>query len=230
VSEQRLRVYFRKGERVRYISHLDVMRFWERAIRRAGLPLTYSKGFNPHPKLQFAGPLPLGFTGQREIIDVFLDDRISEEHFRSAVEAQSTADLEIVDVQEVPLSAPAPQAVLTWADYTVEIPGLPYEEAVQAVEAFLARESFPFEEQRNERTRQLDLRTGTARLDVLPADGGVTLSIRARAGQDVNVRPEVLVEALFPGHTAVAISRDTLVLDEPSPAREAWLRRGRFDE
>src|SRR5690606_2740328 len=96
VSVQRLRVYFRKGERVRYISHLDVMRFWERAIRRAGLPLTYSKGFNPHPKLQFAGPLPLGFTGQREIIDVFLDDRISEEQFRSAVDAQSTEDLEIV--------------------------------------------------------------------------------------------------------------------------------------
>ncbi|MGH2634098.1 MAG: TIGR03936 family radical SAM-associated protein, partial [Tepidiformaceae bacterium] len=69
MSTQRFRVWFRKGERVRYISHLDVLRAWERAIRRTGLPLSYSQGFTPHPKIAFASPLPLGFIGECEVMD-----------------------------------------------------------------------------------------------------------------------------------------------------------------
>ena len=73
-ARQRIRARFRKGERVRHISHLDVLRYWERAIRRAGLPLLYSQGFTPHPKIAFAAPLPLGFIGEGEIMEVLLEE------------------------------------------------------------------------------------------------------------------------------------------------------------
>jgi len=76
MTVQRVRIFFAKRERVRYISHLDVLRYWERAIRRAGLPLSYSQGFTAHPKLQFAGPLPLGYLAEREVVDVSLDERV----------------------------------------------------------------------------------------------------------------------------------------------------------
>ncbi|MFQ5886684.1 MAG: TIGR03936 family radical SAM-associated protein, partial [Anaerolineae bacterium] len=58
---QRIRITFSKGEEIQYISHLDMMRLWKRTLRRANLPLAYSKGFNPQPKISIAAPLPVGF-------------------------------------------------------------------------------------------------------------------------------------------------------------------------
>jgi radical SAM-linked protein len=67
---QRLRLRFSRGARLKYISHLDLIRLWHRAFRRAGLELAYSEGFNPHPRIQIAAPLPLGVTGESELMDV----------------------------------------------------------------------------------------------------------------------------------------------------------------
>jgi radical SAM-linked protein len=122
--QQRFRVWFKKGERVRYISHLDVLRFWERAIRRAELPLSYSQGFTPHPKIAFAGPLPLGFVGERELMDVTLDERVPVADFRERIKAETSDDLALVDIAEVPLSSPAPQASVAWGDYRVDLLGV----------------------------------------------------------------------------------------------------------
>jgi len=69
----RLRITFSKEGWLIYSSHLDLMRVWERALRRAGAPLAYSGGFNPRPKLQIARALPLGHVGEGELIDVWLE-------------------------------------------------------------------------------------------------------------------------------------------------------------
>lgn len=226
---QRLRVWFRKGERVRYISHLDVLRYWERAIRRAGLPLSYSQGFTPHPKLAFAGPLPLGFTSEAEVMDVTLDERVDLAEFRERLARQTTEDLEFVDAVEVPLSAPPPQALLLWADYRVDLPSLPVEKAEAGVSDFLARTEFEWTEERKEKSRTYDLRANVASLAAEPLDGGTRLTMRLRASQDMTVRPEQLLAAIFPGHEPASICRTAIILDEPSPAREAWRRKGRFE-
>jgi radical SAM-linked protein len=231
MTAQRLRVWFRKGERVRYISHLDVLRHWERAIRRAGLPLSYSQGFTPHPKLQFAGPLPLGFVADREIVDVTLDERVTIDEFRERVAAKTTPDLALVAVEEVPISAPAPQAVVTWADYDVLLPGVDPACAEQAVAAFLARTEFPWTEERKDRQRTYDLRVGVARLHAAPGcAGGTTLSMRLAAHQDNTVRPEQVIAAILPGAEPALVRRTALFLQESSPAHDAYRRRGRFVE
>ncbi|MCL2281064.1 MAG: TIGR03936 family radical SAM-associated protein, partial [Dehalococcoidia bacterium] len=67
----RLRIRFRRGEEIKYISHLDLIRVWMRAFRRAGVELAYSEGFNPHPRLSLAAPLALGVIGLSELIDVY---------------------------------------------------------------------------------------------------------------------------------------------------------------
>lgn len=227
-TTQRFRVWFRKGERVRYISHLDVLRYWERAIRRAGLPLSYSQGFTPHPKLAFAGPLPLGFTAEAEVMDVTLDDRVDIDRFRERLAEQTSDDLRLVDAVEIAATAPPPQALTLWADYALDLPDVPLPAARDAVATFLGQREFPWREERKEKTREYDLRGAVAMLDAVPIDGGTRLRMRLQADQELMARPEQLVAALFPGATPANICRVALVLDDPSPARDAWRRRGRF--
>lgn len=228
MSAQRLRVLFRKGERVKYISHLDVLRYWERAIRRAGLPLAYSQGFTPHPKLAFASPLPLGFTGEREVMDVTLDERIDPAEFQRRLVEQDTEDLAVVEVREIPLAASAPQSAMLWSDYRVVIPGLDPAAARQAVREFLERASLPWREERGERVREYDLRRATAWLTARPVDGGTELSMRLQSDQELTARPEAIVSALFPGFEPSGYARTGIVLDERSPARELWRRHGQY--
>ncbi len=83
---QRLRITFSQQGVLRYVGHLDVVRTWERALRRASIPLAYSEGFNPQPRLFFAAALPLGATGQREIVDVVLAESMAPEAFHARVQ------------------------------------------------------------------------------------------------------------------------------------------------
>lgn len=230
MSSQRFRVWFRKGDRVRYISHLDVLRFWERAIRRADLPLSYSQGFTPHPKIGFASPLPLGFTSDCEVMDVTLDERLSAEEFAERIKAETSDDLGVIRVQEVSATGPAPQAVLLMADYAADLPGVDPVEGARVVAAFLARDEFPWIDARKERNRTYDLRAAVATLSAEAWEGGTRLRMRLQADAEMTARPEQVVAALFPEAEVGGYSRTGLILDEPSPARDAWRRRGRFEQ
>jgi radical SAM-linked protein len=229
MSVQRFRVWFRKGERVRYISHLDVLRSWERSIRRAGLPLSYSQGFTPHPKIAFASPLPLGFVSEAEVMDVSLDERVDPAEFRSRLAPESTEDLAVLRVEEIALAAPAPQAALLWADYEADVPDLPPDAAARSAEDFLVLTDFEWSEERKEKMRTYNLRSTVVTLRAAALDGGTRLSMRLQADQDFTARPEQVMAALFPGNVATTYRRVGLVIDDPSPAREAWRRRGRFE-
>jgi radical SAM-linked protein len=77
---QRLRITFSQAGALRYVGHLDMVRTWERGLRRAGVPLAYSGGFNPGPRLYFASGLPLGATGRAEIVDVLLTEAMRQRH------------------------------------------------------------------------------------------------------------------------------------------------------
>ena len=227
MTQQRFRVRFSKSERVRYISHLDVLRSWERSLRRAELPLAYSQGFTPHPKLAFASPLPLGFVSEAEVMDVTLDGRVDREEFIERLAAQTSSELAVISVDEVPLTAPAPQAAMLWCDYRVVLDVAP-ESAQAKVEEFVARDSFIFREDRGERVREYDLRKACAWIRVSGSEAGSQLEMRLQADQEVTARPEAIVAALFPEHEAGLICRTNIVLDDPSIARELWRRNGQY--
>jgi radical SAM-linked protein len=226
--QQRFRVRFRKAERVRYISHLDVLRAWERSIRRAGLPLTYSQGFTPHPKIAFASPLPLGFVGEAEIMDVTLDERVEACEFEERLAAQTTDDLALLSAVEVPAVGPPPQATLLWSDYEVAVTGVSADEAEDVVSGFLALDVFDWTEDRNERTRRYNLREGVGLLAVERRGDTLVLRMRLKSDKQMTARPEQVVAALFPGAVAGVYRRVGLVLEESSPALEAWRRVGQF--
>ncbi|MEO8539248.1 MAG: TIGR03936 family radical SAM-associated protein [bacterium] len=227
MTAQRFRVWFRKGDRVRYISHLDVLRSWERSLRRAELPLSYSLGFTPHPKLAFASPLPLGFISEAEVMDVTLDERVELDDFVARLSAQTSMDLAVLRAEEIALNSPAPQAAMLWCDYSLALPVDPAT-ADAKVGEFLRLETLEFREDRGDRVREYDLRKACAWIRLSPVDGGVQLDMRLQADQLLTARPEAIVTALFPGHTAPVIARTHIVLEEHSPARELWRRTGQY--
>ena len=118
---QRLRIRFSRGEEIKYISHLDLIRLWQRALNRAGIPLTYSRGFNPHPQISMALALALGVTGEAELMDIYVDKFISPHAFTTAIGRQLPRGIAISGVFNTPLTMPSLQSQVRQAEYTVGI-------------------------------------------------------------------------------------------------------------
>lgn len=114
---QRLRITFAKRGALKFIGHLDLAKMWERILRRAQLALAYTQGFNAHPRLQLASPLPLGITSECELLDLWLERAEPIEGLAARLMAVSPPDLPILKIEEVPLNAPALQTVVESAVY-----------------------------------------------------------------------------------------------------------------
>lgn len=227
MKAQRLRFTFSRGEDLKYITHLDLMRFWERALRRAGVPVAYSEGFSPHPQISLAAPLPVGTTSDGELMDVFLDRPMTPAAVIRAVADQLPPAIEVRAAEEVGLALPSLQADVRFAEYDVDVPaGLA--EARAAVERFLAAESIPWEHQRESETRSYDIRALVESITAVEAGQGlVRLRMRLRNDNSGSGRADQIVAALGLG-TPARIHRTRLLLAGTSPAREAWRARGRF--
>ncbi len=130
---QRMRVTFATDDTIKYVGHLDFARAWERAIRRAGLPLAYSQGFNPQPRLHFAAALPVGFTGDAEVADVFLNAETAPEEFVARLQAAMPRGIRLTGAEPVARELPALQAQVVAATYRVEV------ETDEPAAAFAAR-------------------------------------------------------------------------------------------
>jgi len=226
---QRLRVRFSRGEEVKYVTHLDLMRLWERALRRAGIDVAYSEGFTPHAQLSLAAPLAVGVTSEGELLDVFLAGRLTPLDFMRAIGKQLPAGIEALEVEEVGLRAPSLQSELRAAEYEVSLAAtLPEADARRAVERFLAAESVHWEQVRDGETRRYDIRALVQDLWLDDAKNGfVVIGMRVRADSGGSGRPEQVIAAMGLPEPA-AIHRRKLLLAETSPAHEAWRRHGRF--
>ena len=224
---QRLRVTFARGEEVKYITHLDLMRFWERALRRAGIPLAYSEGFSPSPRLALAAPLPVGVTSSGELMDVYLAKRVTPQHFVKAVGGQVPPGIAVLEVREVGLGLPSLQSQVRWAEYQVDAPtDRSAEDVRRAVEELLAARSIPWQHQREREVRRYDLRPLVQDVGVEAVeDGRCTLSMRLRADSQGSGRAEQVVAALGV-QAPTRIHRRRLILEEVSPAVQSWRRHG----
>ena len=118
---QRLRIRLSRGEEIKFISHLDIMRLWERALRRAQIPLAYSEGFNPHPRISLAAPLPVGVTSEAELMDVFTIKWVSPHWFAAMINEQLPPGMEILEVYSIAPIMPSLQSMVRYAEYRVEV-------------------------------------------------------------------------------------------------------------
>ena len=120
---ERIRVRFGRKEEVKFISHLDIVRFWERALIRAAMPLAHSQGFTPHPRISVAAPLAVGVTSEAELMDVWLNYWMPPQSFMMEVRSQLPQGFEILEAWGVGLSMPSVQSCVAFAEYRVEVEG-----------------------------------------------------------------------------------------------------------
>jgi radical SAM-linked protein len=200
----RIRVTFAKTDHMRYTSHLDVHRTWERTLRRARLPLAYSQGFNPRPKINLAVALPLGFTSDCELVEFWLDGAPP----LSAVEAQlreaAPPGIEILHVEEIDPQMPKIPNLVDSAKYDVTLLE-PITDLEKRISDVLGAESL-FRERRG---KPYDLRPLIEDIKT-PDANHLDLQLAARSG--ATGRPEEVLLALGIDPLEARVRRTALIL------------------
>jgi radical SAM-linked protein len=211
---QRLRITFAKGEELKYISHLDMLRLWERALRRADIPVLYSRGYNPRPKISIAAPLAVGFAGQREMMDLILERTISPLDFATSVEKQLPSGITLAEVEEVYAALPSLQSQVQSADYLVIVEARAPEEEIEGrLGALLSSACLP----RERRGKEYDLRPLIQNLWLEKmGEEGYVLGMRLRTGEHGTGRPDEVLAQLGLGDEVVAIERTRLHFTPPT--------------
>lgn len=200
----RVRITFSKTGPAKYSGHLDLHKTWERILRRAGLPLAYSHGFHPQPKIHLAAALPLGFTSECELVDVWLTESVNVEESVVELKRAASPGIGITEVREVAESLPPMQTLVRSADYVAtvsgEVAGLD-----QRVADLISAESLP----RERRGKKYDLRP---LIESLALEGQV-LRMRLAAREAATGRPEEVLDALGLAERQTAVHRARLFID-----------------
>ncbi len=197
-SMQRLRIRFSRGQEVKFISHLDIMRLWQRALNRAGIAMAYSEGFSPHPRMALAAPLAVGVTSEVELMDIVLTSWVSPHNFMTAMSQQLPSGIAVLQAHPVALTLPSLQSQVSQAEYQVELEMEKSQAEVEsALAALLAAEHLPWQHQRDTGPRKYDLRALVD--DLWLSDwrrGGCTVGMRLRCDSGGSGRPEQVAAAL----------------------------------
>ena len=197
-GEYRLRVVYGKTGRLRHLSHLEVVRALERAIRRAGLPFAITQGFSPHMKAAFGPALPVGTAGENEYLDVWLTRYTEREIVLAALAKASPDDLAPREVSYVAERSPSLTAALTIGVYRIEIDGEGIDR--QKVQAELSRiiGEGEFVSEHRGKTKVFDLARSLPKEPCVSVrDGGLEIDLTVRMGPQGSLRPEVFVRAVL---------------------------------
>lgn len=208
----RYRVEYSKNGPARFISHLDLVRAFERAMRRARLPLAFSQGFNPHPRISPGPPLPVGVEGEREYLDVELVVELVPEEVRQRLAKELPLGLAVKRVWRVPNGAPALMAAVNRASYRVELPlagEVTAEEFHRCLRLFLEVQEVNVTRQREGKKRTINIRPGIYHLSGHVEGRLLLLEMTLAVGDQLNVRPEEVVEALS-GHCGLPAAKEGL--------------------
>lgn len=212
---QRVRVTFAKEGPLRWVAHLDLMRTWERTIRRATLPLTYSQGFSPHARIALAAPLPVGVAGSGELIDLWLDDPLPLDEVAKRLSAVMPPGLSISELTEVSEDLPSLQSCLLAAHYEVTFDAVDRDALDAAVARLLALGELDWEEQRGEKVRRYDLRATVLELSTRETDDRAALLMYLSLEVGRTGRPAQVLKALDIEDEPLLITRTSI---EFSPA------------
>jgi len=209
---QRLSIAFAVSGAARYVGGLDMGRAWVRALRRAGLPLAYSFGFNPHPRVSLAAPLPVGFAAERELVDAYLDARVPPATVAERLSSQLPPGLSVRGVEDLPLQAPPLASRVQAADYVVHLLDPAPADLPERLARLLAAKSLPYARVRPGKEVRFDLRPRIieARLEEQHAEP--VLFLRLQLGPSGAARPEDVLAALGLDPMAARITRLALIL------------------
>lgn len=191
----KLRIKFKKYGPIRFIGHLDVMRFFQKAIRRAGIDVAYSQGFSPHQIMAFAAPLGVGLTSNGEYMDIEVHSIISCQDVKERLNQVSVPGIEVTTVKVLPDNAENAMASVAAASYTVcfREGKVPETDIETLLPQFLAKERILITKETKKGSREVDLKQG---LYFLSCENGV-LSMLVDASSGGNIKPVQVVEAIL---------------------------------
>jgi len=215
---QRLRLRYAKRGPLRFASHRDLARALERALRRARVPMAFSAGFSPHPKISYVGAAPTGAASEAEYVEIGLTERCDPEAVRAALDASLPPGVDVLECVE----ALAPGSLADRIDaavWRVELPGVAPAELAAAVEALLAAEEVTVAKRTKNGLRDVDARPAVAGASAGAEAGCAILHMVVRQVTPA-VRPDDVLAAL----AAVAGLRP------PLPPRAVRAAQGRLDD
>lgn len=202
----RVRIIFAKGDEARFLSHLDLMATFEYGLRRARLPFELSEGFNPRPRMSIAAPLPLGYVGEREILEIVLREPMAPEEIVRRLQAALPAGITILTVEEYATETKSSASRVRGAAYRITL-----REAVdnlpERVVALLERPILEVEEDRDGTLRIRNLRpliTG------LRAADARTVLLDVRLDNEGTARPEQILDLLSLPRDGARITRERI--------------------
>lgn len=214
----RLRICYGKRRRLRFLSHLEVMRSCERSVRRAGLPYSITQGFSPKMKVAFGPALPVGTAGEREYFDVWLTSYVPARQVLESLAGASPADLGPRGAGYVGEREGSLSAICTIARYraVVEAPGMGPERMQDMLDSVIADGTLAVEHKGKNKVFEL-ARALPEEPRVSEKDGLLVVDLTTRIGQEGSLRPEALVQAALtrsgsPG-SVVAVTRTDLLVE-----------------
>lgn len=217
----RLRIKFRKYGPIRYIGHLDVMRFFQKAIRRAGIDVAYSRGYSPHQIMAFAAPLGVGLTSNGEYMDIEVNSMDSCQDVLERLNNACVPGIEITSVKILPDDAGNAMASVAAASYTVRFKEgrAPKADIGGILSGFLSREKILITKETKKGTREVDLKQGIYRLEY--KDSVFDMLLDASSGG--NIKPVQIIEAIlsecgeFLQENALSITREDVYTNAGTP-------------
>lgn len=207
----KLRIKFIKKGQIKFIGHLDVMRYFQKALRRAEVDVAYSSGFSPHQIMSFASPLGVGLESNGEYFDVEINTQISSKEFMDRVNAVSIPEIQITDVRLLPEKAGNAMASVAAAGYTVrfrEDRGYKTHDWQQKFREFMAMDTILITKK---------TKSGTAEIDLKPAIYDYSLQepesvyLLVNASSEGNIKPSLVMEA-FATFMGEALQENALMI------------------
>ncbi|HLT11665.1 MAG TPA: TIGR03936 family radical SAM-associated protein [Micromonosporaceae bacterium] len=235
-----MRIKYAKRGPMRFTSHRDFARALERAVRRAGIPVAFSQGFTPHPKISYASAAPTGAASEAEFLEIGLQAPMDADKLREALDAALSPGLDILAA--VPADGgPGLAELIDASRWRVELPGVAPAELERAVAAFQAAPEVTIERLTKQGKRSVDIRTAVVRIAALPADAGAPPADTKPAGTAVPAPPgaqpcailDVVVRQVTPSvrpDDVLAGLRVVADLVPPVPPRATRLAQGRLTD
>ncbi|MHB1653656.1 MAG: TIGR03936 family radical SAM-associated protein [Desulfitobacteriaceae bacterium] len=194
-----LRIAYSKVEAAKYIAHLDLTRVFERAMRRAKIPVAYSEGFNPHPKLAFGSALAVGVEGEREYVDIELRQDMDIGEVLGRLQEQLPSGIRLLEGRVFAPGTKALMAVLNSASYRIRVPmALPIhaERLADGIHEWLSREHVAYSRYSKKGRTDKDIRPWVKHLAGEIKGDEVVLELEVEVGNSGSVRPEEIVASL----------------------------------
>lgn len=195
----KVRVKFSKHGALKFIGHLDIMRYFQKAFRRSGIDIAYTGGFSPHPVMSFAAPLGVGLESDGEYLDVELNSPEDTEELKEKLNEQMAEGIEILSVVVLPERSGSAMAAVAAAGYYLAFRNefIPPDGWQSAIEHFLSKDRIIVEKQTKKSIMEIDLKPAIYDFRLSSYQEKDCLYLMVNASSAGNIKPAMVVGALF---------------------------------